>query len=527
MSPTRERRARKARSQAEAEAPMGAAPVVLWAPHAGPQTHFLQSWAYECLYGGAAGGGKTDALLALLIEQVHHPKYRGLFLRETFAELREAIDRTHEWWPKLGGVYNATDTTWTFPSGATVELGYFQEWKHRTRYQGRQFAVICYDELGNLKEERCWLFLMSRNRAADPGILRFMRGSANPGGAGARWVKRRFIDTCPPDGTLVAIPDREGRAPLTRAFVAAKVEDNPTLLTNDPEYIQRLNMLPEDLRRQQRDGDWSVGNMSALQELSRVAHLIDAFPAPAHWPRIAAFDWGYQHRASFVIGAVDERGAIHVLDSLHLFRKEPNEQASRIRELVARYGLPPVVWAGHDCFAEHKARGDGTPTIADQFLREGIVLTPANIARVAGLNNLRRYLQWMRTGPNGSPGQPMLFVHQSRGNRDLFAVLDDLQLDPNDPEDVLKVDYVPGAVADGEDYEPSVRGDDPYDALRYLCASRPLTARKPEDLPTSAWDPAVLAEQAAEQRRVKATPLRGASGSRVLRSAIEDAEAAW
>lgn len=484
--------------------------VILWKPHEGPQTSFLRSWGYEVLYGGAAGGGKTESLLALLVEQIHHAQYRGLFLRETFAELREAVERVEQWWPKLGGTYNATATTWTFPSGATVEFGYFSEWKHRTRYQGRQFTVICYDELGNLGEERCWTYLMSRNRATAPGLMRFMRGSANPDGKGARWVKRRFVDVCPPDGGLVQIPDLEGRTPLTRAFFAATVEDNPTLLENDPEYIQRLNLLSDEQRRQLRFGDWSAGNSSALAELSRLKHLIPAFEVPGYWPRMAAFDWGYQHRASFGIAAVDERGAIHLLDSLHLFRRQPNEQATRFKMLAERYGEPSIVASGHDAFYEHRARGDGGVSIADQFALEQLYLVPANIARVAGLNNLRRYLQWMRTGVNGQPGTPMLFIHDTPGNRDLFAALEDLQLDPNDQEDVLKTDYVPGTVADGEDFQPTVRGDDGYDMLRYLCNSRPINARTPEEVYTGAWDPRILADEARVRRTVKPTGMNGA-----------------
>jgi hypothetical protein len=497
------------------------APVVVWAPHPGPQTTFLMSHAYECLYGGAAGGGKTDALLADLTEQIGHPMYRGLFLRETFAELREAVDRTEQLWTKLGGEYNASSTTWTFQSGATIEFGYFQEWKHRTRYQGRQFTVIAYDELGNLLEERYWLYLMSRNRATAPGLVRRMRASANPDGKGARWVKRRFVDVCKPDGTLVKVPDPEGQRPLTRAFIAATVEDNPTLLSEDPDYIARLNLLPEDMRRQLRYGDWSIGNASALAELSRIKHLIPAFTVPPHWPRVAAFDWGYQHRASFGIGAVDERGAVHLLDSIHLYRRQPNEQAQRISHMLEQYGRPPVIFAGHDAFHELRSRGDATVTIAEQFMAEGLILTPANIARVAGLNNLRRYLQWMRVGPGGTPGEPMLYIHDTFGNRDLFTALEDLALDPNDPEDVMKVDYVPGALMDGEDTQPAVRGDDPYDMVRYLCASRPITARKEEEPVPGLWDPKVLEAEAAFKRLVKPTGLRGAQEADKLRSWYE------
>jgi len=97
----------------------------IWKPHPGPQTKFHKSSAYEVFYGGALGGGKSDSLLVEALRQIDKPKYRALLLRRTFPELEMSlIRRSHELYPSLGGDYNSTKHTWTFPSGAIIQFGY-------------------------------------------------------------------------------------------------------------------------------------------------------------------------------------------------------------------------------------------------------------------------------------------------------------------------------------------------------------------------------------------------------------------
>lgn len=483
---------------------------VLWEPHPGPQTWFLLSDVYELLYGGAAGGGKTDALLACLLEQTENGQFRGLFLRKTYKELSEVVDRTQQMWPKLGATYNKTDRIWTFPSGATIELGYMEDYKDTELYQGRQFTVICYDELGNLKDERCWTFLMSRNRATAPGLRKYMRASANPGGPGHAWVKRRFISICDKIGTPVEIPDPEGGTPLTRAFIQARVEDNPSLLKNDPMYIQRLNLLPEMQRKQLREGDWSAGEGMALDELNEHKHIVHPFEIPAHWVHFGAFDWGFSHPFAFGWFVSDEQGNVYLVDSVHGRQKQPHEIAQRIAERVPVEVLR-YIHAGHDCWADVRARGESTPTIAETFAAFGIYLTQANVARVAGLNNLRRYVAWRGTVAIPDPrhpndptmtryedGEPRFRLFDTPGNRITYDCLASMTTDPRDREDALKRD----ADESGND------GDDPYDMVRYGLASRPMKAIVPEPPALGAWHPDVLKAEADYKRLVRGTPNR-------------------
>ena len=256
---------------------------VLWKPHPGPQETFLASAADEVLYGGARGGGKTDCLLYGALRQVHKAAYRALILRRTFPELREVMDRAMAGFKALGGEWSASEKRWTFGSGATVEFGYCENYADATQFQGHEFAFIGYDEIGNLADERAWDFLLSCLRCTDPSIVKMARCSANPGGVAHGWLKRRFIATCPPDGTPVwtsyVLPD--GREVWkTRAFVQAKVFDNPTLMENDPGYVAQLMQLPEVMRKQHLDGDWEGGSGLAFETLGETSHMVPRAEVP-------------------------------------------------------------------------------------------------------------------------------------------------------------------------------------------------------------------------------------------------------
>lgn len=427
---------------------------ILWQPHAGPQTAFLASTAYEVLYGGAAGGGKSQALLFGALRQVDHPSYRALILRRTFPELRELMEAALPIFTAIGASWNVSDKRFRFPSGASIEFGYCETYRDVLQYQGQAYQYIAFDELGQIGDERVWTYLISRNRPTAEGQVPQMRASANPGGAGHQWLKRRFVDRCPADGTPIVVDG------FSRAFVAAKLKDNPTLMANDPTYGERLALLPELERKWLAEGDWSAGAGLAL-DVRKEFHLCQPFRIPDHWTYFSALDWGFNHPFSWGLYAVSEDGVVYCVDTATGRHLQPPEIADRFRSILGERRLQYTV-AGHDVWADVKARSEHVPTLFEQFAGLGFPMVKANISRVAGVQNLRRYLRYPH---------PRLVLFDTPNNRAVFECLESRVSDPKHPEDVLKVD------AD----EQGNGGDDHYDQIRYALASRPLAADKPPE----------------------------------------------
>lgn len=443
---------------------------VLWMPHPGPQTEFLSSTEFEALYGGAKGGGKTDCLLVVPLWQIHIPGFKALVLRQTVQGYREALSRAKTLYGKLGATWSESEQVFTFPSGATVEFGHCADLVAAERYQGRQFHVICYDEMGQLAEMKVWTTLLAECRTTDPRIMCLARASANPGGAGHPHLKKRFVDACGGDGSLIYIwEDAETGEKFGRAFVPAKVKDNLSLPAS---YAARLRAsLTEQQKAQLLEGDWNAGTGLALAELSWDVHWINSFEPPKHWTREAAFDWGFSHPFAYASAVIDEEGTVYIEESVSGRHLRDAEIVDSIRWTMGDR-IAKRIFAGHDCWHEHRARGENTPTTAEVFADQGMPLMRASIDRKSGLKNFRNYLAWRGMGEGGTDGRPRLFIMNTPGNRTLFECLESMVVNPLDMEDVLKVDADPD---DGEG------GDDFYDCVRYLLAGRPMRARALEE----------------------------------------------
>jgi len=446
---------------------------VVWEPHAGPQTTFLMSDAYEALYGGAAGGGKSDSLLFGALRQTGHSQYRALIIRRTFPELQYLIDRSMATFPMIGGQWIASEKRWKFPSGAIVEFGYCETYSDVQQYQGRQFDYIGVDELGQIADERVWTYLMSRNRASGPGLIRMMRGSANPGGPGHQWIKKRFIDTCPRSGETTRVESVlfDGtKTATTRAFVFARLEDNPTLLENDPTYGERLKQLTETEYRWLGLGDWDAGGGSFYPELGEWQRLLipaSQTPALLDWYEYwASYDWGFVHPASFT-QFCRIKDTVYVLDTMSMHRYQDEEQASAIKSASEGRCLR-LVFAGHDAFAKRMAHSAAAETVADVFGRYSINLEKANIDREAGAKVLRRFFAKPKPGPQPK-GAMKLVVVDTVGNRAALMELAALIPEATRPNVPAKRD------AD----EKGLNGDDLADGWRYGLATPSFEPMEP------------------------------------------------
>lgn len=199
------------------------------------------------MFGGAAGGGKSIALLAAALQYVDWPGYSAVLFRRTFADLSlpgALIPISHEWLQGTAARWDGQRSRWTFPSGALLTFGYLETEIDKYRYQGMEAQFLGFDELTQFKESQ-YLYLHSRlrrtvNLKADLPLR--VRSATNPGGTGHQWVYDRFIN-----------PKSRKRECV---FIPAKLEDNPHL---DAEgYESSLAALDHITRRQLRHGDWDI-----------------------------------------------------------------------------------------------------------------------------------------------------------------------------------------------------------------------------------------------------------------------------
>lgn len=234
-------------------------------PHAptARQAAFLLLDHEEAMFGGAAGGGKSDALLMAALQYVDVPGYAALLLRRSYTDLSlpgALMDRAQQWLAGTSARWNGTEKRWTFPSGASMTFGYLEHEGDEYRYQGPEFQFVGFDELTQFTEPQ-YRYLFSRlRRLASSDVPIRMRSASNPGGLGHEWVRARFIDS---------------RAP-GRLFVPSKLVDNPHL--DREEYVRSLNHLDPVTRRQLLEGDWTARSGGSLFRREWF-EVVDAAPA--------------------------------------------------------------------------------------------------------------------------------------------------------------------------------------------------------------------------------------------------------
>jgi phage terminase large subunit len=414
---------------------------VIFKANEGPQEDFLAAGETDVLYGGAAGGGKSYAMLVDPLRFAHRAAHRGLIIRRSMPELRELIDKSRELYPKAfpGCKYKEVEKLWNFPSGAKIEFGFLERDADVYRYQGQAYSWIGFDEITHLPTEFAWNYLASRLRTTDSEIQVYMRCTANPGGAGATWVKKRYIDPAPSYESFI------GADGLTRKFIPARLQDNPFLAT-DGRYEQMLKALPPTQRQQLLDGNWDVSEGAAFTEFVPQLHVITPFEIPVHWERIKGIDYGYASESACIWGAVDPSdGTLIIYRELYRKGLLGTDLADLITnmELADPFSVPGVLDTA--CWSRTGTTG---PTIGETLIRAGHKLRRADKNRIQGKIQIHEYLKVMQSG------RPRIQIFNTCPN--LIRELQSIPLDKKNPEDV-------------DTHAP----DHAYDALRYLIMSRP------------------------------------------------------
>ena len=414
---------------------------VIFKANEGPQEDFLAASETDVLYGGAAGGGKSYAMLVDPLRYAHRAAHRGLIIRRSMPELRELIDKSRELYPKAfpGCKYKEVEKLWNFPSGAKIEFGFLERDADVYRYQGQAYSWIGFDEITHLPTEFSWNYLASRLRTTDSEIVPYMRCTANPGGIGATWVKKRYIDPQPANTSF------EGADGLTRKFIPARLQDNP-FLAHDGRYEKMLNALPPTQRQQLLDGNWDVAEGAAFTEFNPIDHVITPFELPLHWERTKGIDYGYASESACVWGAVDPSdGTLIIYRELYKKGLLGTELADMLTnmEMDDPFSVGGVLDTA--CWSRTGTTG---PTVGETLQRAGHKLRRADKNRIQGKIQIHEYLKITQSG------RPRIQIFNTCPN--LIRELQSIPLDKSNPEDV-------------NTHAP----DHAYDALRYLIMARP------------------------------------------------------
>jgi len=449
--------------QSSSQAQMTEHENIIFKPNEGPQTEFLAAPDKEVLYGGAAGGGKSYAILADPMRYLSHPQFSGLLLRHTTEELRELIWKSQELFPKIypGIKWSERKMQWEAPSGGKLWMSYLDRDEDVLRYQGLSFTWIGFDELTQWSTPFAWNYMRSRLRSTAADLPVYMRATTNPGNRGHAWVKKMFIDPAPAGksfwatdsdtGKTMVYPEGHSRAgePLfKRRFIPAKLSDNPHLAATG-DYETMLLSLPEQQRKQLLDGNWDIAEGAAFPEFNRSIHVVDPHQIPHDWTRFRACDYGYGSYSSVIWFAVAPDNQLIVYRELYVTKVLAEDLADMVMSMEAgeniRYGvLDSSCW--------HK-RGDTGPSIAERMIMKGCRWRPSDRSagsRVAGKNEIHRRLQI-----DQYTEQPRMVIFSQCTQ--LIADLPTLPIDKSNQEDI----------------DTKVKNDHTYDALRYGAMSRP------------------------------------------------------
>jgi len=262
---------------------------IVWSPGSNfAQWAFIQCDVFEVLFGGARGGGKSDAVLGEWMD--HADRYgvnaSGLMLRRTRTELLDIIERSRAIYGPLKWTYNETDKVWRDPQGARLKFNYLERDADAELYQGHSYTRVYIEEAGNFPSPVPIMKMMATLRSG-AGVPVGLRLTGNPGGPGHQWLRARYIDAAPLGNKII----RDPATGLERIFIPSRVDNNAFI--DIEAYKQRLRASGSpELVRAWLEGDWSVALGAFFDCWSSERHVIAPFTVPSDWMRFRSMDWG-------------------------------------------------------------------------------------------------------------------------------------------------------------------------------------------------------------------------------------------
>lgn len=424
-----------------------------WRANPGPQEFCLSipGNVFEILYGGARGGGKTDAGIMWLTKPVtelgnkqliSHPLYRALVLRRNANDLSDWMDRAERVFRLYGGQLKDKHKQpfFLFPSGAKIQLGHLKDEDAYTKYQGAEFQRMLIEELTQIQSEILYTKLIASCRSTVKELRPQVLSTTNPGGKGHGWVRRRFVAAAPPN-TFYKSPATN----RTAIYIPAKLEDNPYLMEADPDYVQSLEALKtidEKLYRAWRSGEWDAFEGQVFAEWSYDRHVSPrngvSLPPLEQMERIASFDWGYRAPASMHwTGRSPEnsQGIEHLFTYREIYRTQMTPK--QWGELMAKiHKIDPIKYLvlPHDCFASDQGQQTIAEVFEQEFKRAGVhcpIVRGLTLAKGARRSRLGLIHSALSLAPDG---YPYWTIHESCSN--LIRTLPELPYSTTDIEDV-------------------------------------------------------------------------------------------
>lgn len=429
------------------------------------QDKFINSEAFETLFGGAAGGGKSfGQLVDALLYALKFPKSKQIIFRRTFPDLEKSLIRASlEFYPREVATYNTSKHTWTFKTGSIIDFGYIDSENDVYQYQSAEYDIIRFDELTHFTEYM-YTYMISRCRGANP-YPKHIKSSTNPGGVGHSWVKERFIDIGEPNKIHEIM--LESGEKTSRIFIPSLVQDNIFLLQNDPDYVRRLDNLPEKERKALKFGDWDIFDGQFFSEFNRQIHVCTPFEIPKDWRIYRTRDYGLDMCATYWI-AMDYYMNAYVFKELYESNLIVSEAARKINEMTEE--RIQIDYAPPDLWNRNKDTGKST---ADIFAENGQYLTKADNNRVTGWLAVHEWLKPYTDEQGQLNSKLKIFSNCVNLIRTLPAV----QHDEKNPNDVA-----------GEPHELTHAPD----ALRYFCTMWQSPMTKKLSLPKGTYTPSEL-----------------------------------